>query len=239
MDRVADASAGSDRLYTIKPILGKGQGFIATSKILKSTRILSEAPVFKVPRFATNTRSLESIIIKELISLSRNQQRAFFALHNAYGRSHSSFLGISRTNVLPLGSGASEESVFLEASRINHSCRHNAQNTWNSNIERLTIHTLRDIEGQEITITYLSSSPDYAERQRDLKEKPCFDCECEVCSLPLAQREGSDLRLNKIRFVDEAIGDLDETVTDPETGLHVIHMMFRCLKRRAFGMQES
>lgn len=128
MDRTTDALAGSDRLYAIKPILGKGQSFIATSKILKGTRIMSEAPVFKVPRFATYTQSVESIVIKELKSLSRDQQRAFFALPNAYGSSHSPFLGIARTNVLPLGSGASEGGL-LDASRINHLCRHNAQNT--------------------------------------------------------------------------------------------------------------
>src|SRR5450755_4255597 len=103
---------------------------------------MSEAPVFKVPRFATYTQSVESIVIKELECLSRDQQRAFFALPNAYGSSHSPFLGIARTNVLPLGSGASEGGLLLDASRINHSCRHNAQNTWNATIERLTIHAL-------------------------------------------------------------------------------------------------
>jgi len=55
-------------------------------------------------------------------------------------------------NVLPLGSGAPEGGLFLQASRINHPCRHNAQNTWSANIKRLTIHALRDIEGQEIAI---------------------------------------------------------------------------------------
>jgi hypothetical protein len=48
MDRTADVLAGDDKLYAIKPILGKGQGFIATSKISKGTRILLEAPVFKM-----------------------------------------------------------------------------------------------------------------------------------------------------------------------------------------------
>jgi len=70
--------------------------------------------------------------------------------------------------------------------------------------------------------------PGYAERQRDLKEKFCFGRKCEHCSLPPAQREESDLRLNKIRFIDEAIKHLDGIVLNPETGLHLVHMMF-CL----------
>jgi hypothetical protein len=117
---------------------------------------------------------VERIIIKELENPSKDHQQTFFALHNAYGSSHSPSLPIARTNVLPLGSGAPEGGLFLQESRINHSCIHNAQNTWNANIERLTIHHLHDIEGQGITIAYLSGSPDYAERQRDLKEKVCL-----------------------------------------------------------------
>jgi hypothetical protein len=89
---------------------------------------------------------VERIIIKDVESLSKDQQRAFFALHNAYRKSHSPSLGIARTNVLPLGSGARKGGLFLQASRINHSCRRNAQNTWNADLERLTIHALRDIE---------------------------------------------------------------------------------------------
>jgi hypothetical protein len=110
-DRAADALAG--RLYAVKPILVKGQGFIATSKILKGTRILPEAPAFKVPQDEPSFQAMERIIIKELERLGENQQRAFFALRNACGSSHSPSLGIARTNVLPIGSGASEGSLFL------------------------------------------------------------------------------------------------------------------------------
>ena len=49
MDRQGHVPAGDDKLYAIKPIPGKGQGFIATSKISKGTRILLEALVFKMP----------------------------------------------------------------------------------------------------------------------------------------------------------------------------------------------
>lgn len=89
-----------------KPILGNDQGFIAIPKILKGTLILLEAPVFKIPRDEPSFQAVERIIIKELESLSKDQQRAFFALHNAYGSSHIPSLSIARTNVLLLNSRA-------------------------------------------------------------------------------------------------------------------------------------
>src|ERR1700722_3276108 len=82
------------------------------SKILKGTRILSKPPTFKVPRHSMSTQAVEGVIIKESKDLSRDQQRAFFSLHNAYGSSHSPFLGIARANVTPLGSGAPEGGLF-------------------------------------------------------------------------------------------------------------------------------
>ena len=227
----ADASTVNDRLYAIEPILGKGQGLIATSKILKGTRILSEPPIFKVPRHATDTRAVEGVIIKELKSLTRDQQRAFFSLHNAYGSSHSPFLGIARTNVLPLGSGALEGGLFLEASRINHSCSHNAQNTWNANLNQLTIHTFKDVEkGEEITISYLDGSESYTARQLSLKNNFGFHCACELCSLLPDQRRQSDQRLEDITRLDSQIGNGMRIDSAPLPCLHDAHALLRLLE---------
>ena len=48
-DRVANVLTSRDKLYTIKPITGKGRGFVATSKTPKGTRIQLEVPLFKTP----------------------------------------------------------------------------------------------------------------------------------------------------------------------------------------------
>ncbi|KAM0252572.1 hypothetical protein ACHAQJ_007655 [Trichoderma viride] len=225
------AQAGSDGIYAIQPIPGKGQGVIATSKIPKGTRILSEAPIFKMPRIGSDRKVVNDLIIKAVKGLSKTDQRAFFSLHNAHGRDHSPFLGIARTNALPLGSEAHEGGIFLEASRINHSCQHNAQNTWNANLGRITIHALRDIEeGQEITISYLGSTMEYAERQRLLKEKFHFDCGCELCSATLAQRKESDIRLRKMQLIDDALGSLGDAMSEYKAALHLAHTMFRLFK---------
>jgi len=235
MDRTADVLAGDDKLYAIKPIPGKGQGFIATSKISKGTRILLEAPLFKMPGSVEDVGSAESIVLREVKSLTRDQQRAFLALQNVKGRRYSPFLGIAQTNMLPLGADDSSGGLFLEASRINHSCQPNAQHTWNASLRRLTVHALRDIEaGREITISYISSvSPGYAERQRYLRDEFSFACACELCSLPLPARICSDRRLVQIRSIDGEDGattNLDRVLECPAESFRQVRQLFKLLE---------
>jgi hypothetical protein len=213
--------------YAIQVIAGKGKGLVATTRIAKGTRLLSEVPAFQVPRNNPDLQALERIVANEVQCLSDEQKLTFFDLKNIYGNAHSQSLGIARTNVLPLGSNNISGGLFFKASRINHSCRHNAQNTWNENIKRLTIHALRDIEaGQEITISYLASPSEYAERQRFLKEKFKFDCKCELCSLPRAKRKHSDNRLNKLQAIDKSIGAFFWGDLEAKKALHLLHTMF-------------
>lgn len=215
------------KLYAIRAIAGKGKGLVATTRIAKGTRLLSEVPIFRVPRDKNDIKDLERIVADEVKCLGDDQRRAFFDLTNIYGNAHSEALGIARTNVLPLGSGARAGGLFLEASRINHSCRHNAQNTWNENIGRLTIHALRDIEaGQEITISYLVTTSEYAERWRFLKDKFKFECKCELCSLPRAPRKRSDTRLRKLEAIYKSVGAFFWGDIEPEMALRLLHTMF-------------
>ncbi|RDL31902.1 uncharacterized protein BP5553_09304 [Venustampulla echinocandica] len=222
-----------DRLFAVKPIPGKGLGVIATSKIPKGTRLLSESPIFKVPRNMSNAdfRAVEGIIVEGLKTVSKDQQRAFFSLHNSHGKSRGPFLGIAKTNVLPLGSDALQGGLFLEASRINHSCRHNAQSTWNVNLNQLTIHVFEDVEeGKEITISYLDGSKGYKTRQVVLKNKFGFNCECQLCSLPLDQRIQSDQRLDEITRLDDSIGDGMRITSTPIACLHDAYRLLQLLE---------
>jgi hypothetical protein len=212
-------------------IAGEGKGLVATTRITKGTRLLSEVPIFRVPRDNSNIKDVERIVENEIKHLNDDQPRSFFDLTNVYGDAHSLSLGIARTNVLPLGSNARAGGLFLEASRINHSCKHNAQNTWNENIGRLTIHALRDIEaGQEITISYLNTTPEHSERQRILKDTFKFQCKCELCSLPPGQRKHSDVQLRKLECIDNVIGGLFWDSVEPEMGLQLLHTMFELFK---------
>ena len=162
-------------------------------------------PIFTVRRDISDIPVLETLVAKEIEKLSKDQQRAFSDLVNVYGDAYSKPLGITRTNVLTRGSDARSGGLFIEASLVNQSCKHNAQNTWNENIRRLTIHALRDIEeGQEITISCLAQTREYEERRSSLKKRFNFNCKCRLCSLPPAQRKTSDFRLNSLRDFDDA-----------------------------------
>lgn len=232
-DRMADLPASRDGLYTIKPITGKGLGFVAFSKISKGTRILLEVPLFKTPGSTEDIGSAEITVLREVRSLTKDQQRAFFALQNSQGRKCTPVLGIVITNMLPLGV-SNNGGLFLEASRINHSCQPNAQHAWNDDLGHLTVHALRDIEAnREITISYISGvSPGYAERQRHLMDVFSFACACELCSLPLLARNGSDYRLDQIRSIDEDEGaatDLNQ-VERPAKSLSQVHRLFELLE---------
>lgn len=214
------------KLYAIREVAGRGKGLVATTRIVKGTRLLSEAPVFRVPRDNPDIKAVERIVADKVKQLNVDQQRAFFDLTNSYGNAHSPSLGIARTNVLPLGSNARSGGLFLEASRINHSCKHNAQNTWNEGIGRLTIHALRDIEtGQEITISYLASHSGYVERQRFLKEVFKFECKCELCSLPRAQRKQSDTRLRNLQATESLLGGFFWDIPKLGKELPLLHKM--------------
>lgn len=233
-DRMADVPASRDGLYAIKPITGKGLGFVATSKISKGTRILLEVPLFKTQDSTEDISSAEIIILRSVKSLTKDQQRAFLALRNAQGHKCTPVLGIAITNMLPLG-GSNSGGLFLEASRINHSCQPNAQHTWNDDLGHLTVHALRDIEAnREITISYISGiSLGYAERQHYLMNAFSFACACELCSLPLLARTGSDYRLDQIRSISEDEGaatDPNQILEHPAESFGQVHRLFELLE---------
>lgn len=202
------ATNNQQKLYDIVPIPDKGTGVIATQDIPKGTRIMTEKPLFIV---STNTMEqgndiVDKYIAQKVKSLDKDQQRAFLSLHNCHGTRFGPFLGICKTNMLGLGSPPIGGGLFIEASRINHACNPNTQNSWNERISRETIHAVRDIKkGEEITISYIGHYAPYDERQLILKTKFNFNCACEQCSLPPDHRRISDMRLDAIQKLDQGI----------------------------------
>jgi hypothetical protein len=80
---------------------------------------------------------------------------------------------------MEVGRGAG---VFPHAARFNHHCNPNACFTYNTSIERETIHAMRDIkEGEEITISYCDTIHDTPLRTWELKHYG-FTCSCPACS---------------------------------------------------------
>lgn len=229
-------SAVCDHLYTIQEIPGKGCGLVAATTITKGTRILSESPFFRVPRDGNSKKHLRKSISKKVAALREEQRQAFLSLHNSFEDEDGSKLGRVRTNALPLGSDATTGGIFLDSSRINHSCNPNAQHTWNENLQKLTIHAIHDIaKGDEITIFYLAACRNRSARLHALQTDFRFTCSCSLCSLPLDQRKTSDENWDEIQRLDDSIGDGIGISSAPLQTLHDVHKLLHLLDEEGFA----
>jgi len=214
----------------VRSIPKKGQGVIAALTIPKGTRILSEKPIFTVSGRGNNLDLTNQRIANELKQVSKDNQRAFLSLYNNFRGSLAPFLGIVKTNALPLGPGAIESGLFLHASRINHACLPNSQHTWNANIGEETIHAVREIvQGEEITISYSDTGPSKSRREH-LQHNFGFDCTCSLCGLPAAERVVSDSRLEEVQNLDDIIGDGEHLKLHPQQHLQQVHTLIRLLE---------
>lgn len=229
-------SAICNCLYTIEAIPGKSHGLIAATTIAKGTRILSEFPLFKVPKGGNSKKRVRDSISDKVAVLPEEQRQTFLSLHNSFEDEDGPVLGRVRTNALPLGSNATMGGIFLESSRINHSCNPNAQNTWNDNLQKLTIHAIRDIsKGDEITIFYLTARRNRSARLRALQTDFCFTCSCSLCSLPLDQRKTSDERWDEIHRLDSSIGSGTGILSAPLQTLHDVHKLLDLVHDEGFA----
>jgi hypothetical protein len=228
---VAVARPGAHPPYTIQEIPGKGVGLVATDKIPRGTRILSEEPIITIPDDAPDMEYLKSSIAKQVARLSPAQREAFLSLPSIYPFTNDAehYLGIVRTVTLPIGEDGVDGGIFLEACRINHACDNNAQKSWNSNIKRHTVTALRDIEaGEEITIFYLAKLTNRAERQAALRAKFGFTCACRLCSLPAAESDESDRRLDQILRLEGMISRSTMDMSFISSPLRVL----RCIEQQ-------
>lgn len=161
-------STRGNPMYALRDVLGKGKGLVAIEKISKGSEFFPKSPSL-VPRNGPDSEQLRISICKQVDALSEHQRRAFLSMHNlhAYRNAAEQYLGIVRTNALPIETNGIGGGIFLEACRINHACDNNAQKNWNGNIKRHTVHALRDIyKGEEITIYYLGVHKNREARKR-------------------------------------------------------------------------
>jgi hypothetical protein len=213
------------KLYTIQAIPGKGLGFIATKKIVKGTRITAEKPIFTISKLVSLEHGQQQIA-DMVVKLSKENQTAFLSLHNNFKGVLPPLIGIVKTNALPLGptEDIMEGGVFLELSRVNHSCCPNSYDSWNANTEKRTLHAIRDInEGEEITIRYKDGT--FKSRQRELKRAFGFNCDCNTCSLPDAEQKIKDTRLEEMDRLFDSISDPFRRVNYPEKVVSNLHAL--------------
>ncbi|KAI0596358.1 hypothetical protein F4775DRAFT_565073 [Biscogniauxia sp. FL1348] len=94
------------------------------------------------------------------------------------------------TNRVEMGVGGKYGGgLFSLYSRINHSCVPNAHNAYNPNIERLTVHAIRDIRmGEQITVGYIDSACRTHQQRKAMIEPWGFTCSCLACTDPSIDR---------------------------------------------------
>ncbi|RSL59069.1 hypothetical protein CEP53_005939 [Fusarium sp. AF-6] len=219
--------------YSIRRVPGnnKGYGIVAASKIPKGTRILAEAPLIRLPREVGSKYHARVSIAAKLSKFPPEYGKGYRELCNAYPDDDKE-VAIALTNALPLGPKSSDSGVFLQASRFNHSCLPNAQETWNENLGKLTVHACVDIEeGQEITINYLKKLACRKDRQQALEDNCRFRCVCSLCSASVAERRLSDKRQEEIQKLYNEVTSTMARHLDPLENLHKIQRMLELMRK--------
>jgi len=126
----------------------KGLGMFATRRIMPGELIIAEIPLFIVG-------SLNEVEAK-VTELCKEKKEAYEKLYDC--TSSTSTIGKYTTNALSLDAESSQGGLFATISRINHSCSCNANNAWNSRLQKMTIYAVKEIAaGEEILTSYLSS----------------------------------------------------------------------------------
>lgn len=183
---------------SIKASPGKGLGVFAENDILEGTQVIQEeaAIVFKNSS-TTLARELEMMIL----SLPPKLSEHFWSLAEKPEQN-----GMTRAwrvwsaNSFELGGMEDCAAIFLDATRINHSCVPNAD--WETTGKTITIFANRFVQaGEEIFINYSSRTFDpltSKRRSNVLRGAYGFTCTCRSCTLPEEQQIASDKRRQQI-----------------------------------------
>jgi hypothetical protein len=191
------------QLYKIADAGATCLGAFALKQFSRGDLILSETPLFKI-------KELESSAIETKVSnLASKEREQYFSLANAFAGSNSkgTVVGIFQSNSMSLDDEYT--GIFVEACRFNHSCLPNARYSWNSNVNRLTIHALRSIAvGEEIFVSYLASRGVYGSTRSARQARLArygFTCACVACKLQGPEAAKSDQRRTEVANIWEAV----------------------------------
>uniref|UniRef100_A0A6P5JU52 [histone H3]-lysine(4) N-trimethyltransferase n=1 Tax=Phascolarctos cinereus TaxID=38626 RepID=A0A6P5JU52_PHACI len=96
--------------------------------------------------------------------------------------------------------------LYPSMSLLNHSCDPNCVIVFEG--PSLFLRAVRNIKpGEELTICYLDVLMPSAERQKQLKEQYCFDCDCPLCK---TQSKDADMLAGEVQAWKEVQGSLEK-----------------------------
>jgi len=204
-------------MLALKPsIKAGGLGLFATQAIPAGTRIFTEAPIIA---FTHPPTPFEILTAVEELPLADKQ--AYLSLTYAHdldelptyslpeGLSDISadrvkqLVAIFENNAFDIpgsSSGVPGAGIFLQGTRIHHSCLPNVSHSWNKQLNAKVFHALRDLEkGEELTISYILPFQAREARQRYLLEKHGYVCQCVACDREAIFGRASEGRSNEIQ----------------------------------------
>jgi len=188
--------------YEVKPAPGKGSGMFATKRIPRGTRIIEEEALMVVSEMSFGA------VIPSFAALEPAKRAVFMELAGAKDKEEVADLADCIAEAMDMDPGtrismsyedqaavqmifgansfgidAETSAIFPLASRMNHSCIPNVYHTWNGNLDRLTVHALRDITpGEELLTTYISAILTWEQRSdKEHLGNYGFVCTCPAC----------------------------------------------------------
>jgi hypothetical protein len=176
---------------------------VATRHLAAGEKIMEETPLLQGE---TQDLGSDSTLADLLSQLSNTKRKKFRKLYNAFPERND--VGIVKTNCYGLGCNSSLAGVFEKLSRVNHSCRPNAERWWDPERGVETVYAIRGIEvNEEITVAYTAVAGKFQAWRKSLLNRAwSFDCDCECCNLTGSASELSDKRRQLIGEVDEMVG---------------------------------
>ena len=190
----------------MRPVKGKGLGLFAVNYIPCGARILSEEPLLKITNHKLHS------VWAPYCRLSTAQKAVYDNLH-VFAPPHLDLEHTARTSLLnnhsrirePVESAVADRvramsifacnnfltspngcAVYGIASRLNHSCIPNVHHSYNSKLQSLTVHAVRDIlPNEELLTNYLGSEATYqsaSKRMAYCLQAYGFICRCPACA---------------------------------------------------------
>jgi len=242
-----------ERSFEVAVIPRKGCGVVAKRDIKAGELLLRESPLVTVPWWVRHSaypgKERKDCLKKQIREFSLGQRINYFSLHDSKVKEgeEKSIDGIWRTNNFALGGSGSKSNnaLFYEISRFNHSCVPYAEFFWNECLKKQELRAIRYIpDGCEITISYFTSevgSLGKKERLEYLESHYGFPCDCPACSLDGEESKRDDEKRGEVMKLEEDIEQLfydfedsgvsknetpeDDVIEGIQLNFHRLHLM--------------
>ncbi|KAL2829914.1 hypothetical protein BJY01DRAFT_254820 [Aspergillus pseudoustus] len=184
--------------FKLQPSPGKGWGAFATRHISKGSVILTEKPLFTVPK--PHEQITEDDLQLAFQRLSLPQKYQFLSLRNNASTPFTSMTDAFAENSFgrSTDAGPATLGLFVLHSRLNHSCLPNTKIPKTDPTQGITSVAMKDIaSGEEITFCYESDFECRVRRERHAILR--FECDCKACELGTALHRASEIRRVLVR----------------------------------------